>query len=85
MTKPKSRGSKTLIVRVPAELHDMLKKLASQMNVTITYLIVNYLRYLKNKDYREREDAVITRYHSLPVGTKKTDFKIEEEVEDDLV
>jgi hypothetical protein len=87
MTKPKTKGSKTLIVRIPVDLHDMLKRLANEMNVTITYVIVNYLKYLKTKHYRDRKDHTLSFHNASAVAQKKTDFKLDqefEEVEDDL-
>lgn len=83
MTRIKAKGTKTLIVRVPAELHDMLRRLAVEMDVTITHLILQYLRYLRAKDHRERKKHTLSIHNANITAGKKTDFKLDTEEEED--
>lgn len=47
-------GKKTIHVQVPANLHLMVHKLACDEGISITEIIVRYLKYLRAKPYRER-------------------------------
>lgn len=73
----KSKGKTNLMVRVPVELHDMIRKLAISMGVTVTYLIVHYLKYLDGKHWRKRAEHVLGAKHANPTMPKKSDFDIE--------
>ncbi len=66
----KEIGFKCLNLRIPIELHVMLKKLSADENITITEIMVQYLKYLKKQNNKQRE--------SLNVKTAKLDtFKLD--------
>lgn len=51
---PKEEGKKVINVKVPTSLYIMLKKMAIDNGITITYILVSYLRYLRKINYAKR-------------------------------
>lgn len=51
----KKQGMRALNIAVPADLHDMLKRLAIEEDLTATSIIIQYLQYLQKKHYSHRK------------------------------
>ena len=64
--KKTNEGSKSINVRVPASLHVLAKKICLDYGISITDLIVHYLKYLQKKTKSERQ--------LLDAKSKATDF-----------
>jgi hypothetical protein len=50
-----SKGLKSFHAWIPADLHDMLKKLSTDIDTSAKDIFVQYLRYLQKKHYKERK------------------------------
>lgn len=73
MTKKKTEGSKFLSVRVPLSAHDMLKKLAIDSGLSITEIIMQYIRFLRKKHWKHRSlllenQAQASKFRLTPKG-----------------
>lgn len=51
----KKQGVKALYIRIPADLHEMLAKLAIDTGLSSQEIIVRYLKYLKKFHAKKRE------------------------------
>lgn len=50
----KKQGVKALYIRIPADLHEMLAKLAIDTGLSSQEIIVRYLKYLKKYHAKQR-------------------------------
>ncbi len=51
----KKTGNKALMIRIPADLHDVLKRLALDNETSATHIITEYLRFLQKQPHRIRK------------------------------
>ena len=50
----KAMGKKTIYCQVPAELHDVARKVALDNGMTVTGLVTAYFQYLRALNFRRR-------------------------------
>ncbi len=64
-----------LTVRLPRGLHNMVKKLAIDENVTVSAIVVKYFQYLQAKEFRERGRYILNEHSSITFPTYATNPK----------
>jgi hypothetical protein len=70
MPLKKNIGVKALMLRIPADLHEMLKRMAVDNDTSVTHIITDYLRWLQKQPIKRRkpinEDSITD--YELDVG-----------------